>query len=286
MKKFLTTSNVIFSLSILFLLWTLMNFFFRQIEEVPKAPQKIITELKKNQLSPILLSSQLLDNMVLRHSELNIFPAGGEAYLNAGSPTDFILLEAFNSMDCNDLNEKLETREIVSEGEFTAKRCLRKNSDVTVLYASSFIDKFKVTVPPSKTEKRFIRGNFKTGSNGWQKIETGLGEFGELKKLAISAHPLSEKKTIKIELPPIDRENTKAFIGVGIANSGKKKGSKPVKLTAIQGDNGFSVFTKDGVWKEKQIPEFKADEPLILKIWAEDSGKRHFFFDVRYETEK
>ena len=285
MKK-VTTSNVIFSLASLIFIWSLINFFFWQKNDIPETPQRILVELNRNHLLPILLSSQLLDNMVLKHPKLNIYPAGGETYLNAGSPTDFILLEAFQSMDCDDLNEKLKTEKLISMDGFTIKKCSLSNSDITVINASSFIDKFKVTVPPSEKEKKFVRGRYKTGPNGWQKMEVGLGEFGELKKLSISAHPLSDKKTIRIEIPPIDKDNTKAFIGFGIANSGKKKGSKPVKLTAIQGKNTFSVLTKDGLWKEKKIPNFNSMEPLTIEILAEDSGKRHLFFDIRYETNR
>jgi len=284
--KKLTPANIIFSLSILIFIWAFVSFFSWQTGDIQKAPKEIIKELKKNSLNQILLSSQLLDSMVLEYPELNIFPAGGETYLNAGSPSDFILLEAFGSMDCEELNDKLETKVMLTHEGFTIKRCLQTNSAVSILNASSFIDKFKITTPPSENEKKFIRGRFKTGSNGWQKLETGLGEFGKLKKLAISAHPLSDKKTIKIEIPAIDRKNTKAIIGLGIANSGKKKGSKPVKLTAIQGEDSFSVLSKDGSWQEKKIPNFKYDEPLTLEIWTENSGKRHFFFDIRYETKK
>lgn len=286
MKKFFTPNNVIFSLSLLILIWATANFFFWQKNEIPQTPASIIEELKKNSLSPILLSSQLLDNMVLGHPELNIYPAGGETYLNAGSPTDFILLEAFQSMDCDNLNEKLKTEKLLYSDGFTVKKCSLGNSDISIINASSFIDKFKVTVPPSEKEKKFMKGRYKTGSKEWQAMEAGLGEFGELKKLAISAHPLSDKKTIRVEISSIDKDNTKAFIGFGIANSGKKNGSKPVKLTAIQGEKTFSVLTKDGVWIEKEIPEFRYDEPLTLEIWTEDSGKRHFFFDIRYETKK
>lgn len=286
MKKFLTPNNVIFSLSLLILIWATANFFFWQKNEIPQTPDRVITELKIHRLKPILLSSQLLDNMVLNNPELNIYPAGGETYLNAGSPTDFILLEAFQSMDCDDLNEKLKTEKLLSSKGFTIKKCSLGNSDISIINASSFVDKFRVTVPPSEKEKKFIRGKYKTGSTEWKKIETGLGEFGELEKLAISAHPLSEKKTIRVEIPSIGRADTKAIIGAGIANSGKKSGSKPVKLTAIQGEKTFSVLTKDGIWIEKKIPEFRHDEPLTLEIWTEDSGKRHFFFDIRYETKK
>jgi len=286
LKKFLTTNNVIFSLALLVFVWSLTNFFFWQKNDIPQTPERIIVELKRNQFLPILLSSQLLDNLVLKHPKLNIYPAGGETYLNAGSPTDFILLEAFQSMDCDTLDEKLKTKELLSSGGFTVKKCSIGNSNITVINASSFIDKFKVTVPPSEKEKKFIRGKYQTGSKGWQKLETGLGEFGKLKKLAISAHPLSKKKIIRIKIPSIDQDNTKAFIGFGIANSGKKKKSKPVKLTVTQGENLFSVFTKDGVWKEKKIPKFNFMEPLTIEILAEDSGKRHLFFDIRYETKK
>ncbi len=286
MKKLVTTHNVIFSLSVLVFLWAMINFFFWQKNEIPKTPDRVITELKRHRFEPILLSSQLLDHMVLEHPELNIYPAGGEAYLNAGSPTDFILLEGFQSMDCDDFHEKLETQELFSYSGYSVKKCLMEGSKIVEMRASSFIDKFIVTVPPSEKERKFIRGRFKTGPNGWQKIETGLGEFGELKKLAISAHPLSEKKTIKIEIPSIDKPEVKAFIGLGIANSGKKGGSKPVKITAIQGENRFEVFSKDGIWQEKRIPKFDPLSPLTIEIWVEDSGKRHFFFDVRYEINK
>jgi hypothetical protein len=277
---------VIFSLSVLVFLWAVINFLFWQKNEIPKTSDRVVTELKRHRLEPILLSSQLLDHMVLEHPELNIYPAGGEAYLNAGSPTDFILLEGFESKDCDDFNEKLETQELFSYSGYSIKKCLLKGSKIIEMRASSFIDKFIVTVPPSENEKKFLRGRFKTGRNGWQKIETGLGEFGELKKLAISAHPLSGKKTIKIGIPSIDKPDTEAFIGLGIANSGKKGGSKPVKLTITQGENIFEVFSKDGIWQEKRIPKFDPLSPLTIEIRVEDSGKRHFFFDVRYEINR
>lgn len=286
MKKLLTTHNVIFSLAVLVFIWAMINFMFWQKNEIPETPQRVIAELKKHHLEPILLSSQLLDHMLLEHPELNIYPAGGEAYLNAGSPTDFILLEGFESLDCDDLNEELETQELFSYNGYSLKKCIIKGAKTFEMRASSFIDKFIVTVPPSDKEHKFVRGRFKTGPNGWQKIETGLGEFGELKKLAISAHPLSEKKTIKIEIPSINKPKAKAFIGLGIANSGKKGGSKPVKITAIQGKNTFTVFSKDGIWQEKKMPKFDPLTPLAIEIWVEDSGKRHFFFDVRYEIKK
>ena len=285
MKKLLTRYNTLFLISMFLLLWSVYSFFSWHIQEIPKPPQEVIEKLKESGYNPVLLSSQLLDSMILEYPELNIFPGGGESYINATSPVDFILLEAFQSMDCEDLNSKLKTVTIFTKDGFSIKRCSLASSYISYVNVSSFIDKFKVTLPTSKTAIKFKRGRYKTGLLPWENIELKQGKFGKTRKLAISAHPLADQKVIRIEVPPINRQNTEAvIIGVGIANSGIKKNSTPVNFVATQRGNTFYISTKDGIWIEKPIPEFKARKPITVYIWTENPEKRHFFFSIMHRV--
>jgi hypothetical protein len=270
--------------AIILTIWALHSFFSWHISPIPeKIPEKVLeqsgAEFKHGE--PLFLSSQLLDKLVLNHPELNIYPAGGNSLKNAKSMGVFYILEKFQSLDCDQIDNKLK-REIIANTEgFVLKKCISPDSS-NIIYASSFIEKMTVTTDDEEIPAKFINGKFKTGRSGWQKIEAGSAEFGDDFKSAISAHPLPDKKKITILMPSVDIRTKKIVLGAGIANSGVFRGSKPVIITASQNNLKKELKSVDGKWVERELSGFSGDEPVTITIHTEKSGKRHFYFDLKY----
>lgn len=285
MKNRSHAHNSVFIFSLLLVCWSVYSFFSWQMKPLPqKIPGSIVAEIKKNGFpgEPVFLSSQLLDSFVLNHSDLNIFPAGGETLKNAKTMSGFYIIEAFKGLNCTDISEKFEEKRVLSDGEYVLKECLDSYAGERSFNASSFISSFKVTVPPAEKPAEFKRGSFKTGHNGWQKIETGSAEFSGKSIFAISAHPLPEGHEIRIEIPPVDREVSKIFAGLGIADSGKTKGSKPVDLKISQAGREIVFHSVDGKWLEQELKGFSPYELFNITVSTENSSKRHFYFDIKY----
>jgi len=267
--------------AIILTLWAFYSFFSWHIDTIhEKLPEKIISQLS-GKGEPLFLSSQLLDKLVLIHPELNIFPAGGHSLKNAGSMENFYIVQKFQPLDCVSIDRGLKSETVVEAEGFVLKRCFSPNRMKT-LYASSFLPEMIVKTDNSKIPAEFINGRFKTGPSGWQKIETGSAEFGDEYKYAISAHPLSDKKKITILIPSVNFRTEKIILGAGIANSGSFKGSKHVIITASQKELKEEIITVDGKWIEKELEGFLENEPVEITIQTEKSGKRHFYFDLKY----
>ena len=284
MKKLLIPHNAVLVFSVLLVLWAVYSFFSWHLRPLPKnIPEEIVKEINAKGFpgEPVFLSSQLMDEFVLNYPDLNIFPAGGETLKNAKSIKGFYIIESFESLACNDIAEEFREKELISSNGFVLKECSSLKNGEQSFTASSFIEKFTVSVPPAKSVE-FKRGAFKTGFNGWQKVETGSAQFNKKNIIAISAHPLPEGKTIKIEIPSIDRKNLKIMFGYGIADSGKFKGSKPVDIKISQADKELVFHSVDGKWTEKELKGFSSFEPVTVNISTENSSKRHFYFDIRY----
>lgn len=289
MKKCCTNHNLVLLFAISLTLWAVYSFFSWQIKPLPqKIPDELINNIMQEGYfgEPAFLSSQMMDAFVLNHPDLNIFPAGGEALKNAQSLKNFYIIESFQSLDCKDIDKNLDERFIVSSNGYTLKKCKSSKAGDQTINASSFLEKFTVTVAPSTEPVRFQRGVFKTGRNGWQKIEIGSAEFNKKNIIALSAHPLPDQKEIKIEIPPVDKKSKKIIVGYGIADSGKVKGSKPVEMKISQLSNEVKFLSVDGKWNEKEIKGFSSFEPLTVTISVTNSGKRHFYFDISYILEE
>lgn len=273
--------NAVAVFAIILTSWAFHSFFSWHIDTIPeKLPEKMISQLS-GKGEPLFLSSQLLDKLVLIHPELNIFPAGGHSLKNAGSMENFYIVQKFQRLDCAKIDRRLKSETVTEIEGFVLKRCFSPDRTNT-LYASSFLDKMIVKTDKSKIPAEFINGKFKTGTSGWQKIETGSAEFGDEYKYAISAHPLSDKKKITILIPSVNLRTEKIILGAGIANSGSFKGSKPVIITALQKELKKEIITVDGKWIEKELDGFLENEPVEITIQTEKSGKRHFYFDLKY----
>lgn len=277
--------NAVFIFSLLLVCWSVYSFFSWQIQPMPeKMPEAVAEKIKSDGLpgEPVFLSSQLMDSFVLNHPDINIFPAGGEVLKNAKDIQTFYIIEAYKGLGCSDVSPKLIEKNVMRDGEYTLKECYMSDRQDRSFNASSFIEKFTVTVPLSEKPVEFKRGHFKTGHNGWQKIETGLAEFSGKSVLAVSAHPLPEGHEIKVEIPPVDRKVSRIYAGFGIADSGKMKGSKPVDIKISQAGREVEFHSVDGKWLEQELKSFSPHEPLSIVISTENSGKRHFYFDIRY----
>lgn len=276
--------NAVAVFAMILTIWAVYSFFSWQIQPLPeKMPEKIAEKLNEKGYTgePIFLSSQLLDKLVLNHPEFNIFPAGGNTLKNAESMKSFYILESFQSLECIRIDKKLKSEDVESSEDFLLKRCVSTNRE-NIITASSFLDKLTVRIGNSETPVEFKNGRFKTGASGWQKVEAGSAEFGDEHKFAIAAHPLPDKKTIDISIPSVEKKIKKIVLGAGISNSGSFKGSKAVNITASQNDLKTTIKTADGKWKELELKDFSAKEPILITISTEKSGKRHFYFDIKY----
>lgn len=290
MKKIFTKHNAVLVFSIFLTTWAVYSFFSWHLKPLPqKIPAEIVSMIDSKGYfgEPVFLSSQLMDEFVLNHPDLNIFPAGGDTLSNAKSIRNFYIIESFQPLKCSTISKDFKEELLLSSNGYALKKCNSSKIKEEVINASSFLEKFIVTVSPSIEPVMFRRGSFKTGHNGWQKIEVGSAEFNNKNMMAISAHPLPENKKIIIEIPSIDKNTSKITIGYGIADSGKHKGSKPVEITVLQLSNEIKIHSSDGKWIEKKLSGFSSFEPITVTISVEKSGKRHFFFDIRYflETE-
>jgi hypothetical protein len=247
-------------------------------------PAEIVNEINAKGFpgEPVFLSSQLMDEFVLNHPDLNIFPAGGESLKNAQTMPVFYIIESFKGLACKTVAPELKEREVLKSEGFVLKECISSKNGERSFNASSFVEKFTVTIPPSDKSAEFKRGAFKTGHNGWQKIETGSAQFNKKSIVAISAHPLPEDHEIKVEIPSIDRKTLKIIAGYGVADSGKAKGSKPVDMKISQNELEITVHSVDGKWSEHELIGFSPFDPLYVTISTENSSKRHFYFDIRY----
>lgn len=285
MKKLLIPHNAVLVFSVLLVLWAVYSFFSWHLRPLPKnIPSEIVNEINTKGFpgEPVMLSSQLMDGFVLNHPDLNIYPAGGDSIENARSAKNFFIIESFQSLDCDDISEDIEGSDLIAVEGYVLKKCKSTGISEQIVNASSFIEKFTVTVPPSENPVEFKRGSFKTGYNGWQKVETGSAEFNKKKVIAISAHPLPEEREFIIEIPSIDRKTKKIIAGCGIADSGKMKGSRPVNLKITQLDKEIVIHSSDGKWSEKELKGFSPFEPLKISVSTANSAKRHFYFDIRY----
>jgi len=285
LKKLLIPHNAVFVFSFLLVLWAVYSFFSWHLRPLPKnIPAEIVNEINTKGFpgEPVFLSSQLMDKFVLNHPDLNIFPAGGESLKNAQTMPEFYIVESFKQLACKTIAPELKEREVLKSEGFVLKECVSSKNGERSFNASSFIEKFIVTVPPSEKPVEFKRGSFKTGSAGWQKVETGSAQFNKKSIVAISAHALPEDHEIKIEIPSIDRKTLKIIAGCGIADSGKMKGSEPVKFKITQLDKEMVIHSSDGKWTENELKGFSPFEPLNIFISVGNSGKRHFYFDIRY----
>lgn len=285
MKNRSLPHNSVLIFSLILVCWSVYSFFSWQIQPVPeKMPEAIAEKIRSDGLpgEPVFLSSQLMDGFVLNHPDINVFPAGGEVLKNASDIQTFYIIEAYKGLGCADISPKLSEKNVIREGRYTLKECYLSGRQDRSFYASSFIGKFIVTVPPSEKPVEFKRGHFKTGHNGWQKIETGLAEFSGKSVLAVSAHPLPEGHEVRVEIPPVDRKISRMYAGFGIADSGKMKGSKPVDIKVSQADREMEFRSVDGKWLERELTGFSSSEPLYVTFSTENSAKRHFYFDIKY----
>lgn len=285
MKKLLIPHNAVLVFSVFLVLWAVYSFFTWHLRPLPKnIPAEIVNKINTKGFpgEPVFLSSQLMDEFVLNHPDLNIFPAGGESLKNAETMRSFYIIESFQGLDCKDVSKDLEERQIFSSDGYVLKECTSSKNGEQSFAASSFVDKFTVTVPPSTTPVEFKRGVFRTGHNGWQKIEAGSAQFNKKRIVAISAHPLPESREIKIELPSIDRKTLKILASCGVADSGRMKGSKPVDLKISQNGLEQIIHSADGKWSEHELIGFSPFQPISITISTKNSAKRHFYFDVRY----
>ena len=285
MKNRSIPHNAVFIFSLILVCWSVYSFFSWQIQPLPeKMPETIAEKIKSDGFpgEPVFLSSQLLDGFVLNHPDINIFPAGGETLKNAKTMTGFYVIEAFKSLDCKDISQNMKERKVFSDGKYTLKECSASDTGERSFNVASFINKFTVTVPPSEKLVEFKRGSFRTGHNGWQKIEAGSAEFSGKIVFAVSAHPLPEGHEVRIEIPSVDRKVSKIYAGFGIADSGKMKGSKPVDLKISQAGREVEFHSVDGKWLERDLTGFSSFEPLYVTVSTENSAKRHFYFDIRY----
>ncbi|HQN72211.1 MAG TPA: hypothetical protein PLB16_02235 [bacterium] len=279
--------NVAAVFAIILTIWALHSFFSWHTAPTPEEiPEKISESLEILHGEPVFLSSQLLDKLVLNHPEINFFPAGGNSLKNAKTSGLFYILQKFQTLDCTDIDKEIKSEIIAQTTGFTLKKCYSSQNS-NIVYASSFIEKMTVTTDDFEIPAKFINGQFRTGPSGWQKIETGSAEFGDDFRTAVSAHPLPDKKKITIVIPSVDINTKKIVLGAGIANSGVFKGSRPVIITAFQNSLKKEIKSADGKWVEHELKNFSGSEPVTITVHTEKSGKRHFYFDLKYfEAEK
>ncbi len=286
MKKFLPD---IYNATLIFFtvitLWSIFSFFTWHTKPLPeKLPEEIEAYIDRNLKygEALFLSSELLDRIVLNYPDLNIFPAGGNSLQNASHFKNFYIVSRYQPLNCRNISKTLSSSTLVRHNGFKLVKCKDKEADTIELYASSFIERFVVTVGKNNTPITFSRGMFSTGGRGWQRISAEPAFFDGRQIFAINAHPLDKNKKIKIKIPPVEKNVDNIAAGFGIADSGVSRKPVPVIFTASQKEKSHTFQSVDGKWTKKPLKGFLPEKEIEVTIKTENSGRRHFYFDIIY----
>ncbi len=285
MKSFFKNRyNIIFIFLFLVAFFSVFSFFSYQIQPLKeKMPKKIHLFLQKNLLKgeAIFLNEEFLDLFVLKYPKFNIYPAGGKEKETALSKNDFYLLSCYFSPDFNFFKDFKHKRVAFQDG-CSLFFLIKKGVNFKEIKASSFLKKFKVSSFYFPNGSKFDKEGFKTGLKHWQKIKIDARTFAKKKIEAIDCHPLDKEKKIFITIPKQGKKFDEIVFEEGVADSGKYKGSKPVKILIFQGNLRKTFFSKDGVWQKIKLKDFDSTKEIHLEISTKDDGKRHFYFDIVY----
>lgn len=143
MKKLLIPHNAVLVFSVLLVLWVVYSFFSWHLRPLPKRiPAGIVSEINTKGFpgEPVFLSSQLMDEFVLNHPDLNIFPAGGESLKNAQTMPVFYIIESFKGLACKTVAPELKEREVLKLDGYVLKECISSKSGERSFNASSFLE--------------------------------------------------------------------------------------------------------------------------------------------------
>ncbi|MFO7735307.1 MAG: hypothetical protein R6W70_03710 [bacterium] len=266
-----------------------MNFFTYRIKDLPEKMPSSFEETLRNQGLPgeaVFLGSQILDHFVWKHSDLNIYPAGGKTIELSETKDHFFFLNCNGSVP--EIIKKREGIQAVlkkkSDG-CSLIRFVKKNLEHFNISASSMISSFKVTSSFRKKEVSFENGMFVTGPKVWQRVYINRKKFSGIYREAVSAHPVGDRgKQLSVTVPAVSFPVEKIFFEGGISDSGRFSGGAPVSVAVFQNDKNMKIEVEDK-WKKKELRGFSSDAPIEIVIKSEKSGKRHFHFDVIYLVE-
>jgi len=279
--------NIYDLISVFFILltvWSIYSFFSWHIKPLPdRLPEKIENYASENIIhgTPVFLSSELLDRLVLNYPALNIFPAGGNSLLNASFYNDFYIISGFQSLKCSRISKDYKSEIVVKDKGMSLIKC-EKESNVREFFASSFLSDFIVVSGEKQKPVPFVKGKYFTGEKGWQKIGVEPAFFEGIQKIAINAHPLDDNREIVIVIPPLDKNVSSIAAGFGVADSGKTRKGKPVSVTFSQDDKSFEFKSVDGKWIEEELVDFSSQLSIKVSIKTKSAARRHFYFDIKY----
>ncbi len=265
--------------------WSVYSFFSWHIKPLPdKFPPEVESYLMSNMEEglPVFLSSELLDRTVLGYPQLNIFPAGGDAWQNAPLFFEFYIVSGFRNLKCGDISDDHSGEKIVRQDGMTLLRCKKQGKGGRVLTASSMIHNFKVSTEGTTTQLPFYMGRFSTGDRNWQRINVEPAFFDGKRKMAVNAHPLGDKKKIFIEIPPLKKSFKHISAGFGVADSGTTRRGAPVKVSFSQNEKVLEFRSVDGKWIKSELKDFSGEHPITVTVSTQNAARRHFYFDIYY----
>lgn len=281
-----TPYNIAFVFLMLTALWGVASFFSYQIaplpEKMPPAIQKAI-ETDSRPGDRIYLADQRFDQFVGSHPQFNIFPGTGKNASIAAEDTHFYLIGGSSLRHSFAALKDFDHREIAYADGVTLWR-FDKAGALFAEYrlSDSFPEGLMVrsSVYPDGSPRR--NRLFVTGTEVWQNVQAGGGEFGRKSRTALSTHPLNGgDQWVELTVDPARWQAAEMAFEYGVADSGDCKGGcPPVKITVTQDEKIITLESKDGQWQSAPLNGFAPGRPFTVRIVADKAGKRHFFCDI------
>ncbi len=262
-----------------------INVYFYQSRELPqKLPPKIESFIKKEALpgESVFLYTAMLDYLIFTYPELNLYPGGGDSRKSAAELNSFWLITN-NGIPKEILSLKSEkVLELCDDGICLLR--FKKKGGLLEYRASSFVEQFSIVSDDLSGFARWENGVFKTGHSAWQEIKRETKKFNGKFVDGVSAHPLESGKSTSITIPAQKELAGYIVFAGGVSDSGKCGKCPPVKVLIKQDDLSIPFVSSDGAWKELSLPGFVSNRPIQITFSAEESGKRHFSFDLIYRV--
>ncbi len=290
--KYRVISRVIIAFSLILSVWSIITFFsYKRANLYPAIPEEILTVLKENSNTEVVVYNQLLDKFILKYPSLDL-----TAYNEKFRQTNKLDMHSFLFLTVSGLPDKVKE---LTENRYKMEKLksvkgfelygFQDNYPFDEFLISSSIAKLTVFMFSNNVKKQasFFMQIFNTGPKEWHHIYVSKGSFDNGNMEMINAHPIGGSGSyLEIIVPAQNMKYDKIYFRHAIAISGKCPLCPPVVTEIEQEDKKLTIKTVAYHTEDYELEGFDSDKPLKLKISTENDGKRHFFFDIVYRKEK